>query len=213
MKETRASFFARLEPLFPRSVLNDIKLAYTLSKYGHRAQIRKEKDEQGCPIRYFEHVRRVTLILIDEVGIIRPEMIIGGLVHDCPEDTKDIDHEMVEHCFGPEVATIVKFLSKTPSEGYVARFHLCTDWRPLVLKSCDRLDNMRSLSSGTLAFRQKQVTETREKYFPLFDRMVDMTPKETDVRQRVIRLRDMIRSETERQSTLLEVEVSLVNNA
>jgi guanosine-3',5'-bis(diphosphate) 3'-pyrophosphohydrolase len=207
MKETRASFLARLEPMLPRAVMNDIKLAYTISKYGHRAQVRKEKDEHGRPVRYFEHVRRVTLILIDEVGIIRPEMVIAGLVHDCPEDTKDVDHEMVEHCFGADVATIVKFLSKTPPEGYVTRFHLCTDWRPLALKGCDRLDNMRSLDSGSLEFRQKQVAETQEKYFPLFDRMVDMTPKSTDVRPRVIRLRDMVRRETERQATLLDVAI------
>ena len=75
MTETRESFFQRLDPYFPPSVLRDVQVAYTLAKFGHRAQTRKELDTEGHPLRYFEHVRRVALILIDEVHIVQREMV------------------------------------------------------------------------------------------------------------------------------------------
>lgn len=206
MTENRESFFKRLEPYLAPSTLLDVQLAYTLAKYGHRAQLRKELDEHGDPVRYFEHVRRVTIILVDEVRIVRPEMIIAGLLHDGPEDTRDLTHPMVEHCFGTDVCSLVKVLSKTPPEGYLDRFNLCTDWRPYVLKGCDRLDNLRSLGSGTPEFRTKQLAETRDKYFPLFDRMMRLVPEE--VHGRAEWLRDTLRAETQRQATLLEASHS-----
>lgn len=177
--ECRETFFKRLEPFFAPSILLDIKLAYILAKHGHRAQFRKETDETGEQIRYFEHVRRVALILFDEARCTRPEMIISALLHDGIEDTRDLTAEMIEHVFGSEVVSIVKILSKTPKEGYLERFMMCKDWRPFVIKACDRLDNLRSLNGESISkeFRQKQICETREKYIPLFEMMIELTPK------------------------------------
>jgi guanosine-3',5'-bis(diphosphate) 3'-pyrophosphohydrolase len=201
--ENRATFFARLEPFLAPSALLDIQLAYTLAKYGHRAQVRKELDPQGKPVRYFEHVRRVVIILIDEVKVIDPVMIIAGIQHDGPEDTEDLTPPMIEHCFGSDVTQVIKVLSKTPPEGYIQRFHMCTDWRPFVLKGCDRLDNLRSLPGTSTAFRAKQVAETREKYCPLLDRMMQLVPPA--FKERAQWLRDAVVIETERQATFLEL--------
>ncbi len=177
--ENRESFFKRLYPFFGPSVLRDIELAYILAKHGHRAQYRKdEKDISGDPLRYFEHVRRVALTLIDEAKIVRPEMVIAAILHDTIEDCKDVRPEMIEHCFGTDVTSIVKVLSKDPKEGYLERFLICTDWRPYVIKACDRLDNLRSISPSQVEFYQKQVTETRDKYYRVFDRMLELTPAE-----------------------------------
>lgn len=175
--ESRETFFARLEPFYAPSVMLDIKLAYIMAKHGHRSQFRKEKDEEGERVRYFEHVRRVALILFDEGKCTRPEMIISALLHDGIEDTRDLSAEMIEHCFGAEVCSIVKILSKTPAEGYIDRFMICKDWRPYVIKACDRLDNLRSLGQCEPAFIKKQVKETREKYQPLFVQMMTLVPK------------------------------------
>lgn len=204
-RENRELFFKRLQPYFAPSILNDVQLAYTLAKFGHRAQVRKEVDIDGVPIRYFEHVRRVTIILIDEVKVIRQELIIASLLHDGIEDTRDLTPEMIEHCFGTDVVNIVKVLSKDPKENYLDRFYTCNDWRPYLIKACDRLDNLRSLNvPGTSeSFRQKQVQETQEKYFPLFDRMLELTPN--DILKRAQLIRDEIRHETSRQITLLEM--------
>lgn len=201
MTENRETFFARLEPVLAPSALLDVQLAYTLAKYGHRAQVRKELNEAGDPMRYFEHPRRVAITLVDEVKIIDSDTIIAALLHDGPEDTRDLTPLMIEHCFGPRVARTVKILSKTPKEGYIDRFTSCTMWEPYVVKGCDRLDNLRSLPGTTHEFRKRQVAETREKYYPLFDRMESLVPGEHY--ERVRWLRDAIRQETEKQATLL----------
>ncbi len=191
----RAEFFQKLEPLHAPSTLLNIELAYTLSKFSHRAQMRKELDSEGKHVRYFEHVKRVTLILIDEVKITKPEMIIAALLHDGLEDTRDITPAMIEHAFGKDVVTIVKTLSKVPKEGYLDRFYMSCDFRSYVIKACDRLDNLRSLSSGSVEFQTKQIKETKEKYYPLFNRMVKLTPKE--YKNNVKELRDLVLKTTE----------------
>lgn len=175
--ENRGRFFDRLVFL-PKADLMDIHLAYALAKHWFRAKYRKETDAQGNPVRYFEHLRRVALVLIDELKIARPEMIIAALLHDAIEDTapEDMVPEMIERHFGAEVTGLVKLLSKVPKEGYLERLSTFGDWRALLLKGCDRLDNLRSLHAGTPAFQRKQIDETRVKYYPLFDRMVALAP-------------------------------------
>lgn len=200
--ETRETFFNRLQPYFAPSVLLDIELAYTLAKFGHRAQTRKELGDDGLPLRYFEHVRRVALVLVDEVKIVQREMVLASLLHDGIEDTRDLTPSMIEHAFGADVTCMVKTLSKVPKEGYMDRFWQCSDWRAYVIKACDRLDNLRSLGPATKEFQAKQVKETREKFYPLFDRMVDLTPPE--YRSRVQSLRDEVRAETERNAVRQE---------
>ena len=192
--ENRESFFQRLYPFFSPKILRDIELAYILAKAAHRSQTRKELDALGEPVRYFEHVRRATLVGIDLARIVRPDTVIATILHDGIEDTRDLRPEMIEHVFGADVCGIVKVLSKDPKEGYLDRFYVCTDWRPYFVKACDRLDNLRSMNDAPVEFRRKQVTETRDKYFRLFDRMVTLTPEE--YRDGTRRLREMISSTT-----------------
>lgn len=190
MVENRDSFFARLEPFHPPSTLLDIQLAYVLAKFSHRAQVRSETDTEGQPLRYFEHVRRVALILIDEMQITDPNMVIAALLHDGIEDTRVLTPAMIEHCFGADVVTMVKTLSKVPKEGYLERFFMSVDWRPYMIKACDRLDNLRSLVQASPVFRLKQLKETQEKYVPLMNRMVELTPP--IFQKESTRIRDMI---------------------
>lgn len=200
--ENRASFFRRLEPFFVPSDLLDVELAYTLAKFGHRSQVRKELNAEGVPLRYFEHVRRVVIVMLDEARIVDPTMTKAALLHDGIEDTRDLTPALIQHCFGPEVCQIVKVLSKDPKEGYLERFMTSTDWRPYVIKACDRLDNLRSLSSASDEFKSKQINETQDKYFALFDRMMSLVPSEYHSRAQW--LRDAIREETLRQRVMLE---------
>jgi (p)ppGpp synthase/HD superfamily hydrolase len=185
---------ARLRPHFAPSGVRKIELAYMLGKYSHRAQTRKEVDEHGEPVRYFEHVRRATLVGLDLAKIVRLDTTIALILHDTLEDTR-LTPEIIEDCFGSDVCGIIKVLSKVPKEGYLDRFYVSTDWRPYFAKACDRLDNLQSLDQSPVEFRRKQVTETRDKYFRLFDRMVTLTPEE--YRDGVRRLRDEIHKVTE----------------
>lgn len=201
--ENKQAFFDRLRPFFAPKDLLHIEHAYMLSKYCHRWQVRKELGSDGEPLRYFEHPRRVTLILIDEAKVIDRDIIIAGLLHDGFEDTRDLTPELVEHCFGSDVTGVIKVLSKTPKEGYLDRFVTSTDWRPYLVKACDRLDNMRSLDQSTREFQQRQVDETRDKYYPLFERMLHLCPTQYVDRARYIR--DKVLVETERRATILEM--------
>jgi (p)ppGpp synthase/HD superfamily hydrolase len=203
IEENRETFFKRLEPFLAPSVLLDVQLAYTMAKFGHRSQVRKEAGADGNPQRYFEHVRRVAITLIDEVKVAKAELVIAALLHDGIEDTRDLTPAMIEHCFGADVATIVMTLSKVPKEGYLDRFKMCSDWRPYLIKACDRLDNLRSLKAASPDFQRKQILETRDKYYPLFDRMLTLTPAEHLPRAQHVR--DLVIKATERQAMMLEI--------
>jgi (p)ppGpp synthase/HD superfamily hydrolase len=203
--ENKHTFQARLQPYFSPSDQLDIKLAYCLAKFGHRAQTRKELTE-GKPTRYFEHVRRVAIVLMDELKIMDRDMIIAALLHDALEDCDDLTPELLEHSFGSNVVSIVKQLSKVPKEGYIDRLNECVNWKVLAIKACDRLDNLRSLmvEGTTLDFQKKQIKETKEKYFPIFDRLVAFAP--ADHHLRVSNARDEIRRLIERYSTIIELK-------
>ncbi len=181
MKENYETFCTRLRTILSPEDLLDVDLAYVLSKHAHRHQCRKETDPAtGRPLRYFEHPRRVALILIDEVRCTDATLIICALLHDGIEDTRVINYAKVKHIFGRDIATIVRLLTKDESNKatYVERLMTSADWRALIVKACDRLDNLRSLASAGPEFQRKQAKETKEKYFALLDVLVRLTPKE-----------------------------------
>jgi (p)ppGpp synthase/HD superfamily hydrolase len=208
--ENKESFQARIKPYFSPSDTLDIYHAYYLAKYGHRGQVRKELDSEGKPTRYFEHVRRVALSLIDDMKVIDKDMIITALLHDSVEDTEDLTAELLEHIFGTNVVSMIKVLSKVPKEGYIERFNNCHNWKVLAIKACDRLDNLRSLMvpGTTVEFQKKQVKETREKYYPIFNRMLTLTPAQHLTN--VSNIRDEILIAVERASTIIEMRGSAV---
>lgn len=189
--ENKERFFARLRPILAPSVLLQVELAYLLAKYFHRAQVRKEADAAGTPVRYFEHPRHTALILIDEVRCVEADIICAALFHDTLEDT-EFTPEMMEHFFGPEVTRIVTMVTKEPKEGYVERLLAYGDWKCLMVKAADRLHNLRSLHAADVTFQRKQLAETAEKYYALLDRLVEIVP--ADYRRGAIYLRDEIRA-------------------
>jgi len=164
--ENKASFFARLETRLAPSDLVRVRGAYYLAKFGHRAQVRKELGEDGNPLRYFEHVRRVALVLMDEAKVYDPDLICTALLHDTLEDTEDIDAHIIEQFFGANVARRVRLLTKAKDD-YVARLQ-SADHGTILVKMCDRLDNIRSLDGTTEEFRARQLKETWDKYMPVF---------------------------------------------
>jgi len=202
--ENKETFQNRLKPYFSPSDQLTIKLAYVLAKFGHRAQTRKELTE-GKPTRYFEHVRRVAIVLMDELKIMDRDMIIACLLHDSIEDCDDLTPELLEHEFGTEVVSMIKLLSKVPKDGYIDRLSNCHNWKILAIKACDRLDNLRSLMipNTSLDFQKKQIAETRDKYFPIFDKMISLAP--TQYQSVLSQTRDEIRRLIERYTTIIEL--------
>lgn len=158
--ENKEIFFKRLEPHLAPSDLVRVRGAYYMAKHGHRAQVRQELDNNGEPLRYFEHCRRVALIAMDEFSCYDPDIICTALLHDTLEDTQDIDAAIIEQFFGKDVARRVRVLSKIPKEGYLERL-LAADSLTRFVKLCDRLDNLRSLPDDE-KFRTKTIKETKE---------------------------------------------------
>ncbi len=198
MRENYESFYERVRSLFAPKDLAMIDLAYVLAKHSHKYQTRKsEKDEAtGGPVRYFEHPRRVAIILIDEVNCRDVRLVIAAFLHDGKEDTRFLTIERIECYFGEKIAAIVNMVSKLPAQkggfqpDYVGNLKRFGSWRELLLKACDRLDNLRTLDGAPPEFQRKQLLETRSKYYPLVDQMVKKVPKRYKKGAR--RVRDMI---------------------
>lgn len=177
--EDKQSFRDRIYPWFAPSDILSIELAYYLAKFGHRAQFRKELVD-GKPQRYFEHVRRTSLILMDELKIMDRDMIVSALLHDSIEDTQDLSAELIEHCFNKDVALFVKLLSKVPAEGYYDRLVDCNNWKVLAIKVCDRIDNIRSLNVDGVSeeFKIKQKLQTKQHFRKVVFKFIELIPEE-----------------------------------
>lgn len=211
MIENKHTFHDRMKPWFSPKEQLDIKLAYCLAKFGHRAQVRKELIE-GKPTRYFEHVRRVALILFDEMKIYDKDMIISAICHDLLEDC-ELEAELLEHSFGSNVVSIIKQLSKVPKEGYHIRLSNSSNWKVLAIKACDRLDNLRSLMipETTLEFKNRQIKETKEIYFPIFDKLIQLAPN--IYKENITLIVNEIHRLIERYSTIIELDLKNLTNA
>lgn len=167
-QENRETFFARLTPFMPPSELRKVEIAYMMAKFAHRAQVRTEKTQDGTPVRYFEHLRRVALVLVDELDIRDNTIICAALLHDTLEDTRDVTPEIIEHLFGPRVCEIVKLLSKCPKEGYFERLLKYGDATVALVKAADRIDNLRSMDQCGPDFVARKTAETVDKLLPFF---------------------------------------------
>lgn len=161
--ETRETFLARLRPILPPSELRSVELAYTLAKYHHRAQKRMEVDPSGEQVRYFEHCRRVAILLIDVGGVKDWVSVCAGLLHDIIEDT-EFTPDLLEHAFGPEVARTVLLLTKgEDKDAYFSNLVQSRNERAVVIKLCDRIDNMNSLPADDPDFAKRKLVETWHK--------------------------------------------------
>ena len=188
-KETYDRFMKRCETFFPHAVCVQLSIVYALAKHHHRHDVRKdERDEKGNPLRYFEHVRRVALLFFDEVHFPDLDIIMVALLHDAVEDTKLLPEAITLVC-GAENSKRVMLMSKLVKDGFVDRLHEHADYKTLMVKVADRIDNLRSIKGSSATFIEKQVKETRAEYFDLAAAMVERTPEAyRDRAQRIERL-------------------------
>jgi len=183
--ENRQNFLDRLKQLPQEDVLN-IDLAYDLAKESHRPQKRDSGE------RYFEHVRSVAIILIDECQISNPDLIISALLHDTIEDSpifgnatkkysewKETASYRLSKIFNSQVSEHVITLTKPKDNKEIYLENLKTALpETILIKMCDRLHNLRSLS-GTIPEKQtKTCKETMEKYFPIFELIKEKYPNQ-----------------------------------
>lgn len=193
-QENRAKFHERLKH-FREDEVKVIDFAYDLGKEAHRPQ-RRDSGE-----RYFEHVRSVALILIDEAKIRDPDMIISALLHDSVEDSALFGNSKQPHSqwqetssyrlsrvFNPRVAKMVITLTKPSVDGEELKnkdeahhFYIDNlsqaDPEIILVKMGDRLHNLRSLATNTQEKQLRTIKETREVYWPIFQKVLEKYPE------------------------------------
>lgn len=159
----RIEFEAKLREKLPPETIQLVMFAYRLSKYGHMGQ----KRDSG--LRYFEHPKRVALILMDELGIYNSDDIMAALLHDIEEDSFILEEQDIVRNFGEKVLEIVKILTREEPEerkAYIRKIRKA-EKTARIIKLSDRLDNLRELTWCTYEKQQRIVQETMLYFLPL----------------------------------------------
>ncbi len=153
--------------------LHLIRRAYELAVEAHKEQRRKS----GEP--YILHPIAVAKICAEEIGL-GPTAIACALLHDVVEDT-EISLEEIKRGFGTKVAKIVDGLTKLDSaynrhspqaENFKKVLStLVDDVRVVLIKTADRLHNMRTINAMPRHKQLKIAAETSFIYAPLAHRL------------------------------------------
>lgn len=155
--------------------LSLLEKSYYFSEKAHRGQFRQTS---GDP--YIVHPLAVAHTLAD----MRLDVaaICAGLLHDCVEDTPATIEQIASE-FGQEVASLVDGVTKlgqvpwnNRQERQAENFRkmllaMARDIRVILIKLCDRLDNMRSLVALSAERQQRIARETMDIYAPLAHRL------------------------------------------
>jgi GTP diphosphokinase / guanosine-3',5'-bis(diphosphate) 3'-diphosphatase len=151
-----------------------IERCYRFGEWAHKEQFRKS----GEP--YFTHPTRVAQ-LIAELRL-DTTSICAGFLHDVVEDTS-VSVADIEADFGKEIASIVDGVTKLGKINFTSRedaqaesfrkmvVAMAQDIRVLLVKLCDRVDNMRTLEHMSPSAQERIARETLEIYAPLSNRL------------------------------------------
>ena len=163
-------FYSEAKTYLNEEDIRLIRRAYTFANDAHQGQKRKDGTD------YISHPTAVAKVLL-ELGM-DAESICAGFMHDVLEDC-DVQKTNLEKLFNKDIANIVDGVSKLgkidledKAERNANNFQkmalaMANDVRVIVVKLCDRLHNMRTISHLP---RYKQVyicKETLEIYGPL----------------------------------------------
>jgi guanosine-3',5'-bis(diphosphate) 3'-pyrophosphohydrolase len=164
----------RVRSYHPNADAGLIERAYEFAERAHKGQKRKSGDP------YFVHPTNVAGIIADLK--LDAASVCAGLLHDCVEDTLATVDDL-EREFGDEVAFLVDGVTKLSKINFISRedrqaenfrkmvVAMARDIRVLLVKLCDRLDNMRSLDFMKVEAQDRIARETMEIYAPLANRL------------------------------------------
>src|ERR1700734_3105733 len=164
----------RVRAYQPTADASLIKRAFDYSFKMHEGQTRKSGDP------YIIHPVSVAGI-ITELRL-DTASVCAGLLHDVVEDTLASTKD-IEKNFGGEIATLVDGVTKLSKINFTSKedrqaenfrkmvVAMARDIRVLVIKLCDRLDNMRTLEHMKPAAQERIARETLEIYAPLANRL------------------------------------------
>jgi GTP diphosphokinase / guanosine-3',5'-bis(diphosphate) 3'-diphosphatase len=169
-----ADLVERIRGYHPAADVEIVSRAYDYSVRAHEGQKRKSGDP------YFIHPASVAGI-ITELRL-DTASICAGLLHDVVEDTLATLDD-VEREFGAEVAFLVDGVTKLSKINFASKedrqaenfrkmvVAMARDIRVLLVKLCDRLDNMRTLDCMNPDAQERIARETMDIYAPLANRL------------------------------------------
>ncbi len=158
----------------PNADLDLVRRAYDFAARAHEGQTRRSGDP------YVTHPLSVAEIIAE----LRLDVasVCAGLLHDCVEDTTATVDQLTTQ-FGKEIAFLVDGVTKlgklpwsTKEEQQAENFRkmllaMARDIRVILVKLCDRLDNMRSLHHLPPEKQERIAAETMQIYAPLANRL------------------------------------------
>lgn len=159
---------------YPSPDLTMVEAAYRFAEEQHRGQVRAS----GEP--YVTHLVETSLLVcklkLDLASV------VAALLHDVIEDSL-VTKEEISKKFSPEIADIVDGVTKLTRIEFDSReerqaesfrkmlLAMAKDIRVILVKLCDRLHNMRTLSFHSEDKRRRIAEETRDIYAPLANRL------------------------------------------
>src|SRR6188472_2443423 len=165
---------ATIQSYDPHADLDVVRRAYDFAAQAHDGQTRKSGDP------YVTHPLAVAQV-ISELKL-DTASVCAGLLHDCVEDTSATIDQLTG-LFGKEVAFLVDGVTKLGKLPYSTReeqqaenfrkmlLAMARDIRVILVKLCDRLDNMRSLNHLPPEKQERIAAETMQIYAPLANRL------------------------------------------
>jgi guanosine-3',5'-bis(diphosphate) 3'-pyrophosphohydrolase len=165
---------SRVQGYQPAADSELIRKAYHYSEWAHREQMRKSGDP------YFIHPASVAEIITDLR--LDTASVCAGLLHDVVEDTLATEVDLARE-FGDEIAGLVDGVTKLGKINFTSKedrqaesfrkmvVAMAQDIRVLLVKLCDRLDNMRTLEHMKPEAQERIARETIEIYAPLANRL------------------------------------------
>lgn len=158
----------------PKEDLSLIRKAYEYADKAHKGQVRLS----GVP--YIQH----PLAVADLVATLRLDIpsVCAALLHDVREDQPEKSVDLEEQ-FGKEIASIVEGVTKLARYQFTSRHEkqaenfkkmlvaMSKDIRVLLVKLCDRLNNMREIDHHKEEKRREIAEETLRIYAPLAERL------------------------------------------
>ena len=156
-------------PTYPQTDLE--KKAWDFAEKAHEGVFRK-----FIGATYFDgHVRKV-FGLVKQFDT-RPELGAAALLHDTVEDVEGVTYEMLVEEFGKKVADLVKELTSNEnmiqamgkSDYLLDKMSTMSD-DALIIKLCDRLQNISDSYTASERFRSNYYKETRY----IMDRLEDV---------------------------------------
>lgn len=154
---------------------NLITKAYSFALQAHQGQFRASGEPYIChPLAV-----SITLALYN----VDQDSIIAGMLHDIVEDCTGYTMDSIEKEFGADITRIVAGVTKitkmhfsTKEEAAAENIRkmilaMTTDLRVILVKLADRLHNLHTLSSLSIAKQQRIAHESLEIYAPIANRL------------------------------------------